>query len=63
MRSFRTLPAILAAALALSACEGASRHQGGDPADQGRQGSEEQGVSTTINDTTPHRPGAGGDQP
>ncbi|HEU0054807.1 MAG TPA: hypothetical protein VFQ39_16595, partial [Longimicrobium sp.] len=42
---------------ALAACDGASKAQGGDSRNQGAGGSPETGQGTSINDTTPHRPG------
>lgn len=58
MRTARIFSILLVSgALGLGACEGASRHQGGDPDEQGLQGSEEQGRGAGVNDTTPHRPG------
>ncbi|HEU4455730.1 MAG TPA: hypothetical protein VFR81_21885 [Longimicrobium sp.] len=48
----------LAAVLALGACEGASRSQGGDPDKQGDGQAPEEGQGTIVNDTTPARPGA-----
>ncbi len=47
----------LAGVLALGACDAASRHQGGDPAEQGGQGGDETGAGTIANDTAPARPG------
>jgi hypothetical protein len=48
----------LAGALALGACEGASRSQGGDPDQQGAGQAPEEGQGTIANDTAPARPGA-----
>lgn len=49
----------LAGMLALAACEGASRSQGGDPDQQGAGQSPERGEGTVANDTAPARPGLG----
>ena len=57
MRMTRMVPLLLVAALA--ACEAGSKYQGGDPDEQGAQGSEEKGINAAVNDTAPHRPGAG----
>ncbi|HEX2203318.1 MAG TPA: hypothetical protein VHG91_08470 [Longimicrobium sp.] len=54
-RIFSTL--LLSGTLALAGCEASSRHQDGDPDEQGLQASEEQGKGAGVNDTTPHRPG------
>lgn len=48
----------LAGVLALGACEGASREQGGDPDQQGAGQAPEEGQGTIANDTAPARPGA-----
>jgi len=52
----------LAGTLALTACEGASRSQGGDPDQQGAGQSPERGEGTIANDTAPARPGVGSPQ-
>jgi hypothetical protein len=58
MRMPRTLVTMaLAGVLAVTACEGASSEQGGNPDQQGVGQAPERGQGTIANDTAPARPG------
>lgn len=57
MRKLRTIPALALVAALAAACEGASRHQGGNPNEQQGGGSNERGQGTIVDDTSPARPG------